>query len=250
MRHNRAFTLIELLVVVAIIIALLAILMPSLNKAIEATARVRCMSNLHQQQIGHVTYASDNFGKLTPGYPGIGGAVIGATQVWQNGKFIGSGKLFEIGYLPDGRIFYCPTSTHPFYQYGVNPIGWPEDNQISTATHGWIGATQYYRASFGADISMGTLGRMLQMSDGGNQALLADGFGRSDVAGSGVNGSTTLGELIHGRAGYSVVRLDGSGFWYDDPEHEISQFIKTTPGGGALYYYHEEVWRDDFGKNQ
>ena len=60
MQRKHAFTLIELLVVVAIIVALIAILLPAMNKAIEVAHRAVCGSNLRQIGIGSLTYTVDN----------------------------------------------------------------------------------------------------------------------------------------------------------------------------------------------
>lgn len=59
LRTYRAFTLIELLVVISIIALLLAILLPSLQKAKELARRAVCKSNLHQIGITENTYAHD-----------------------------------------------------------------------------------------------------------------------------------------------------------------------------------------------
>lgn len=54
------FTLIELLVVVTIIVALLALLVPALDKAIEASERAVCSSNLRSIFVASTTYALQN----------------------------------------------------------------------------------------------------------------------------------------------------------------------------------------------
>jgi len=66
--YIKGFTLVELLVVIGIIAILLAILMPSMNKAREAAKRTACTSNLHQIHLGIQMYAHDNKGALVPKY--------------------------------------------------------------------------------------------------------------------------------------------------------------------------------------
>lgn len=63
-RTPRGFTLIELLVVVAIVIALLAILMPSMSRAIKITNRTVCAVNLKQFGVANLSYCTDNFGMV------------------------------------------------------------------------------------------------------------------------------------------------------------------------------------------
>ncbi len=46
-RRPTGFTLIELLVVIAVVAVLLAILLPSLNRAREAGRRAACMAHMH-----------------------------------------------------------------------------------------------------------------------------------------------------------------------------------------------------------
>ena len=63
----HGFTLIELLVVVAIIVALLAILLPSLGKAVQLADRAREASDTRQFSLACLAYAADYRGALPRG---------------------------------------------------------------------------------------------------------------------------------------------------------------------------------------
>jgi prepilin-type N-terminal cleavage/methylation domain-containing protein len=63
-RVSPGFTLIELLVVIAIIALLIAILLPALGQAREATRTVVCMSNFKQIATGYNSYAMDYKGQI------------------------------------------------------------------------------------------------------------------------------------------------------------------------------------------
>lgn len=60
MRRKAAFTLVELLVVIGIIALLIAILMPVLGRAREASNRVKCAANLHNLGIAVTQFANDH----------------------------------------------------------------------------------------------------------------------------------------------------------------------------------------------
>jgi prepilin-type N-terminal cleavage/methylation domain-containing protein len=61
--RREGFTLIELLVVIAIIAILMAILIPTLNRARELGKRATCLSNLKQLTLAWIMYADDNEGR-------------------------------------------------------------------------------------------------------------------------------------------------------------------------------------------
>ena len=65
-RRHTAFTLIELLIAIAILVLLLAILLPGLRKAKAKAREIACLSNLRQLQTCAKLYSMDNDGFLLP----------------------------------------------------------------------------------------------------------------------------------------------------------------------------------------
>lgn len=65
-RHSKrcypanGFTLIEMLVVIAIIILLMALLMPALNNGEARLAQIKCLSNLRQHHVAVMLYVAEN----------------------------------------------------------------------------------------------------------------------------------------------------------------------------------------------
>ena len=63
---RSAFTLIEMLVVIAIIAILVAILSPTISRAMENAKTTQCLSNIRQVGLALTNYAVDNRGYLPP----------------------------------------------------------------------------------------------------------------------------------------------------------------------------------------
>jgi len=135
MRKAKGFTLIELLVVIAIIAVLMAILMPSLNRAREQGKRAGCLNNLKQLGLAWIAYAGDNDDRMMNGEAQLGGTP-GMTndnmpsrhkgEKWWVGRdcadsFMTGGKLPQeqqwsairtgamFPFVPELKVYRCPT---------------------------------------------------------------------------------------------------------------------------------------------
>ena len=84
-RSPRAgFTLVELLVVIGIIALLIAILLPSLQRARAQAIRTQCLSNLHQIEIYLAMYAAQYNNTLPLGWVPDDGFTNGSGYLYPN----------------------------------------------------------------------------------------------------------------------------------------------------------------------
>jgi prepilin-type N-terminal cleavage/methylation domain-containing protein len=126
----RAFTLVEMMVVVAVILVLLGILMPGIERAIDNSMTAVCQSNNRQFLIGYLTYATEHRGAIPNGFPGGGypqdvddnsftptdcfvkaentAITDKATRERMAYKAIEQGALYP--YLRDVKIWQCPAA--------------------------------------------------------------------------------------------------------------------------------------------
>lgn len=132
---DGGFTLIELLVVVAIIIALLAILMPAMNKALGVAEMAQCGSNERQIGIASIDYASSSFGRLPMGLDGP----MSDLKTWDV-------FLLDHGLTPD--LMLCPTQINQTRHYWANgnihptsSIQWSRNSSQTGVIAGWWSAS-------------------------------------------------------------------------------------------------------------
>src|SRR5436190_9363306 len=111
--ERNGFTLVELLVVVGIIAVRIAVLMPALKRARQASLRLVCMSNLRQIGIYRAMYSGENGSRVWPTM------YNGATweRFWfDSAEQINGACLMSIvsknaaDYAYDSKVFFCPAS--------------------------------------------------------------------------------------------------------------------------------------------
>ncbi|MBI1374323.1 MAG: prepilin-type N-terminal cleavage/methylation domain-containing protein [Phycisphaera sp.] len=257
---NNGFTIVELLVVVSIIVLLLAILLPSMSRAREVSRRAVCAAQLHQLGVGQLEYASDNFNTWAFGSPSQmltdrAGATNtpGVWSIWKknlynkgiNDGWHGNGVLYHEKYLNDGRVFYCPSWKHPYYEYlSTDPDknGWPVNSDPWATGQDGVRQTYHYRNTL--DKRSGFRGRPPHLNlDRGHIPVMADGFART-------TGSpdfwTIPGVTNHHVEGYNVMFIDTSVVWRDDRDARIGDLLLPHTGWNLLELAWQEYFTDGF----
>jgi prepilin-type N-terminal cleavage/methylation domain-containing protein/prepilin-type processing-associated H-X9-DG protein len=146
MGKRSGFTLIELLVVIAIIAILMAILIPTLNRAREQGKRAACLSNVKQLGLAWGLYADDNDNKIVNGCTGVAGqgnvpadedgwvhwaGYSDSTTEADQIKAVKDGALFP--YVNNERLYKCPTGLRGemrTYAIGDSMNGWPSGPRV------------------------------------------------------------------------------------------------------------------------
>ncbi|HEV2293508.1 MAG TPA: prepilin-type N-terminal cleavage/methylation domain-containing protein [Tepidisphaeraceae bacterium] len=119
--RRHAFTLVELLVVIGIIALLIAILLPALNKAREASKAANCLSNLRQINTAFILFAHDNKGFL----PQIGSAGTGAQAFTIDGTNYNVPVRWFGGWYGSPARFYAPAAMLAKYWGTASVAGCP-----------------------------------------------------------------------------------------------------------------------------
>ncbi|MBI1375420.1 MAG: prepilin-type N-terminal cleavage/methylation domain-containing protein [Phycisphaera sp.] len=226
---RRGFTLIELLVVVAIIALLIAILLPSLQKARRSAKRVLCLTQARQITTGAFVYANDYRDWLPyrcekVQYPHHVAQLTGAADQRFN-----INKSFIATYLSDrDKMMFCPGELiNARYPGLMNP-----DYVTIRTTYSYF--------------NFPTIGRWLvdepylaktSMFETGNFALWAC-LSLRVHAGNAWFGHDSPITAEHD-SGMNSTFTDGSGrwvFWTDDHNSEVEPFF-LAPGGAQTYYW-------------
>jgi prepilin-type N-terminal cleavage/methylation domain-containing protein len=126
--RRRAFSVIELLVVMAILGTLVAILLPSVQKAREAANRANCMSNLRQLGVAAHNY-HNVFGQFPPGWLGdVPEVQVPDKTAWFSTPNQGVGQLpLLLLFLEQEQLYRSlptsPTSTGEYFNFDTTRGG-------------------------------------------------------------------------------------------------------------------------------
>jgi prepilin-type N-terminal cleavage/methylation domain-containing protein/prepilin-type processing-associated H-X9-DG protein len=131
LRKREAFTLVELLVVIGIIAILIAMLLPTLQKAREAANATACLSNLKQMDNAMQLYVSENKTQVPYYLWYLGGNVAGSECTW-NGYWIGVLNQYKV---KDDAI-RCPSARDEM------PFNPPLAKGMGNVNHAWNGSFQ------------------------------------------------------------------------------------------------------------
>ncbi|RMD82437.1 MAG: type II secretion system protein [Lentisphaerae bacterium] len=109
---KMSFSLIEMLIVITILTILVALLLPALQRTRERAKRIVCLNNLRQLTLGSLLYAGEYDDWAPPAY---------RTTSPMNFYFLyhdnriprNHAILYDLGYIRDRNIFYCPSRPAP-----------------------------------------------------------------------------------------------------------------------------------------
>jgi prepilin-type N-terminal cleavage/methylation domain-containing protein len=134
-RHNltRGFTLTELLIVIGVIGLLIAILLPVLGKAREASNRIKCLSNLRELGTAVQMYASSYGGKMPIGYWSGQKQTNYLIHINEDGLsfYTMFGLLFQARVLTAPQALFCPSEPLEAFQYNTAENRWPPKEEVS-----------------------------------------------------------------------------------------------------------------------
>lgn len=188
---RRAFTLVELLVVIAIIGVLVALLLPAVQAAREAAARMRCSNNLKQMAL-----AMHNHHDIHGTFPGAGSdgpnkdccnasTRVGWTWMFHLTPFLEQKNVYDLPDTTAGNtevartalpVFHCPSRRQPTVYSNGARSDYAGNGGQSMATNGAQGVMvkQWKSPSTSrpVDLPVEQTRRMADLTDGTSQTLM------------------------------------------------------------------------------
>lgn len=124
--RRRGFTLIEMLVVIAIIVTLMGLLLPAIQKARESANRTKCQSNMRQIALGTIQ-AGDTYKRLPPLF-GVYGAAAKSNGDPALPPIYPATVMYHILPFIEQQAAY--DRSPPFFNYGSGAVGQHANPQV------------------------------------------------------------------------------------------------------------------------
>jgi prepilin-type N-terminal cleavage/methylation domain-containing protein len=233
----NGFTIVELLVVITIIVILLALLAPGLDRAVEAAERVRCASNMHAQHAAIALYALA-YKKFIPPVrdPGTQAQPTNHWPRWfrdvdpnntQTVWYWNLGFLWKTGQLRDnGQAYFCPSQKNPGLTYATySASGFPTDTGSPPLSAVGVRSAYYYNPTC---ISAADRTR--------RHRKLADLHGDILLVFDSIEG---VASIAHGAEGWNRLFGDGSARYAEN--RWVAENIPRIDFGNAGYDFYDQV---------
>jgi len=235
-RHNTrttGFTVVELLVVMSIIVLLISILLPSMERVRNVSRRTVCLSQLHQVHIGTINYATDSF----QWYPYRTGDSL-PQQIADGNRYNFNETLVDAYLAKRNHLMFCPTRLNDVRGPEVAPFDYwrtfvtyhfyspPQDGFRGNYKNAWAQRVPTYGTLSKSNSRLPLWSCLTHQKQTSQNGWLAGSW------------------LAHDRAleledpeGMNFIRVDGSATWADFTDTE--PFVRS---GNGVYWWPKTVY--------
>lgn len=245
-KSKNAFTLAELLVVVSIIALLIALLLPTLNKARYVSRLAVCASNLREIHIGLLTYATE----YARWYPtnGTDWVIRGTTYGFPKDQSYGGVTIKETAYKELATYYGWPEKDRKGLTYRNKlwrcPQGWVENEErsyYSVFSDTWAGISfASYVGPFPAPRSIDTPENMMRKV--GDRWKMAHSWRRAPGYPANPEYNILASDINH-RVGHSGGGISTNHMWGDtreDAPHYAPLGIKSFSNEASANYLFDD----------
>ena len=215
---QHAFSLVELLFVMAVISVLAALLLPTMESALEQSRRIRCLSNMRQLYSQTMFYATD-FSDMLP----TPGSDVGCSIYWGAPGQIPAAADFAmyLGMTVTGATYHGMTAASRGLTQCPSQVLAPKASNYDYTFSG-MGAHRWYSSPFG----FSRFSRAAAPYQGKNKIFIVDNIIKSWCGNPGhtMEVFDYTNHLQNGtQAGGNVLMGDGGGIW-----HKSEDFYSTS----------------------
>jgi prepilin-type N-terminal cleavage/methylation domain-containing protein len=239
--RSRGFTLIELLVVIGIILVLLGLLVPTVQRLMATAMRGKCKGNVRTIANAIIAYATDqgggsfhrgvakntlpNTGPTMENWATLGSWADGTTAD-DNGNAGGLGLLIRYG-LANRELFLCPEAAK---LYGNRAPAQTDDGFLyngtaSTLSYSYLSLVGNFAPPNGDPEIPYNIVTEISFSSGYETSTILGVIGdmspRQVTGGQLLSPNNSINSRNHNQAGQNIGRLDASAEWITDVEGNV-----------------------------